>query len=119
MEATEFEARKEELVEECSVAPHIFDRVMPRLERFMEPFVDSLVRREQVEHAGTFVRGLLSDLKDKNAESIAYRFGQERMPLQWFIGVSPWDDAPLRDELARQVGDQLGEADGVIVRSGD
>ncbi len=115
MEATEFEARKEELVEECSVAPQVVDGVMPRLERFMEPFVDSLVRREQVEHAGTFVRGLLSDLKDKNAESIAYRFGQERMPLQWFIGVSPWDDAPLRDELARQVGDQLGEADGVIV----
>ncbi len=115
MEATEFEARKEELVDECSVAPQVVDGVMPRLERFMEPFVDSLVRREQVEHAGTFVRGLLSDLKDKNAESIAYRFGQERMPLQWFIGVSPWDDAPLRDELARQVGDQLGEADGVIV----
>ena len=55
--------------------------------------LDSLVRREQVEHAGVFVRGLLSDLEHKNAESIAYRFGQQRMPLQWFIGVSPWDDA--------------------------
>ena len=115
MEAKEFEARKEELVNECDVAPHVFQRVMPRLERFMEPFIDSLVRREQVEHAGTFVRGLLSDLEHKNAESIAYRFGQERMPLQWFIGVSPWDDAPLRDELVSQVGEQLGEANGVIV----
>jgi SRSO17 transposase len=115
MDAKEFEARKEELVDECSVAPKIFDRVMPRLERFMEPFIDSLVRREQVEHAGTFVQGLLSDLGHKNAESIAYRFGQERMSLQWFIGVSSWDDAPLRNELVRQVGEQLGEADGVIV----
>ena len=115
MEAKEFEARKEELVNECDVAPQVWDRVMPRLERFMEPFVDSLVRREQMEHAGTFVRGLLSDLEHKNAESIAYRFGQERMPLQWFIGTSPWDDAPLRDELVRQVGEQLGENDGVIV----
>ena len=53
-------------------------RVMPRLERFMEPFVDRLIRREQIEHAGMFVRGLLSDLEHKNAESIAYRFGQER-----------------------------------------
>jgi len=115
MEAKEFEARKEELLNECDVAPQVFERVMPRLERFMEPFVDNLVRREQVEHAGTFVQGLLSDLEHKNAESIAYRFGQERMPLQWFIGVSPWDDAPLRDELVSQVGEQLGEADGVIV----
>ncbi len=115
MDATEFETRKEELLDECDVAAQVFARVMPRLERFMEPFVDSLIRREQIEHANTFVQGLLSDLKHKNAESIAYRFGQERMPLQWFLGVSPWDDKPLRDELVRQVGKQLGEADGVIV----
>jgi SRSO17 transposase len=37
------------------------------------------------------------------------------MPLQWFLGVSPWDDEPLRDELVRQVGEQLGEEQGVIV----
>ena len=115
MDATEFEARKEELLDECEVAAQVFDRVVPRLERFMSPFVDSLVRREQIEHANTFVQGLLSDLEHKNAESIAYRFGQERMPLQWFVGVSTWDDRPLRDELVRQVGEQLGEDDGVIV----
>ena len=115
MDATKFEDRKEELLNECELAPQVFQRVMTRLERFMKPFVDCLVRREQVEHAGMFVRGLLSDLRHKNAESIAYRFGQERMPLQWFIGMSPWDDEPLRDELARQVGKQLGQTDGVIV----
>ena len=115
MEAKEFEARKGELVGECCMAPQVLDRVIPRLERFMKPFVDNLVRREQIEYAGTFVRGLLSDLEHKNSESIAYRFEQERMPLQWFIGVSPWNDAPLRDELVSQVGRQLGENDGVIV----
>jgi SRSO17 transposase len=114
MEA-EYEVRKEQLLEECAVAPQVFDRVMPRLERFMEPFVESLARREQVEHAHTFVQGLLSDLDHKNVESIAYRFGQERMPLQWFVGVSDWDDEPLRDQLVRQVGEQLGKDDGVIV----
>jgi SRSO17 transposase len=114
MEA-EFEARKQELLEECTVAPQVIDRVLPRLERFMEPFVEPLVRREQQEHAHTFEQGLLSDLKHKNVESIAYRFGQDRMPLQWFVGVSDWDHEPLRDELVRQVGEQLGEKDGVIV----
>ena len=115
MDALEFDVRREELLDECEVAPQVFDRVLPRLERFMEPFVDSLVRREQVEHANTVVQGLLSDLEHKNAESIAYRFGEERMPLQWFLGTSGWNDEPLRDELVHQVGDQLGEEDGVIV----
>ncbi|OGG48433.1 MAG: hypothetical protein A3F84_14705 [Candidatus Handelsmanbacteria bacterium RIFCSPLOWO2_12_FULL_64_10] len=89
-----YEARKRALLDECSIAPEIFDEVMPRLEQFMEPFVESLIRTEQVAHARIFVQGLLSDLDHKNAESIAYRFGQDRMPLQWFLGVSPWDAAP-------------------------
>ena len=114
MEAT-YEVRKEELLDECTVAPQVFDQVMPRLERFMKPFVASLARKEQVDHASTFVQGLLSDLEHKNVESIAYRFGQGRMPLQWFVGVSSWDHEPLRDELVRQVGERLGETDGVIV----
>jgi SRSO17 transposase len=114
MEA-KYEVRKEELLNECTVAPQVFDRVLPRLERFMEPYVASLVRSEQVEHARTFVQGLLSDLDHKNVESIAYRFGQERMPLQWFIGMSDWDDEPLREQLVRQVGQQLGRDDGILV----
>ena len=110
-----FEKRKQELLDECKIAPEVFDRVMPRLERFMDPFVDCFVRSEQVAHAQTFVQGLLSDLEHKNAESIAYRFGQERMPLQWFLGMSDWDHEPLRDELVRQVGQTLGDDDGVLV----
>jgi len=114
MEA-KYETRKQELLDECTVAPQIFDRVMPRLERFMDPFVESLARKEQYEHATTFVQGLLSDLEHKNVESIAYLFGQERMPLQGFIGQSSWDHEPFRDELIRQVGEQLGDDSGVIV----
>jgi SRSO17 transposase len=114
MEA-KYEARKRELMDECKLAPQVFERVMPRLEAFMSPFVANLVRHEQIEHAHTFVQGLLSDLDHKNVESIAYRFGQQRMPLQWFIGVSEWDFEPLRDELVEQVGKALGEENGVIV----
>ena len=115
MEADEFEVRKQELISECTVPPQVFERVMPRLEQFMAPFVERLFRKEQVEHANMFVQGLLSSLERKNAESIAYLFGQERMPLQHFLGISEWDDKPLREELARQIGQQLGEAGGVIV----
>ena len=110
-----YKARKRALLDECNVALEIFDAVRPRLEHFMEPFVESLIRTEQVAHARMFVHGLLSDLDPKNAESMAYRFGQDRMPLQWFLGVSPWDHAPLRDERVRQVGETLGDAEGVLV----
>jgi SRSO17 transposase len=109
------EARKRELLDECRVSPKVFDGVETRLENFMQGFVATLCRREQVEHATMFVSGLLSDLDHKNVESIAYRFGQDRLPLQWFIGFSAWDDRPLRTELARQIGAELGEADGVLV----
>lgn len=111
----EFQARKAAMLEECQLAPQVFADVSPRLEQFMEPFVESLARKEQVGHALTFVRGLLSDLDHRNTESIAYRFGQQRMPLQWFVGVSKWDDQPLREELTRQIGRDLGDADGVLV----
>ena len=33
-----FERRKQELLDECTVEPQVFARVMPRLERFMRPF---------------------------------------------------------------------------------
>ena len=112
---TDFEKRKEELLAECEVKPELFDKVLPRLNEFMVPFVESFSRIELVGHAETFVSGLLSDLESKNAESIAYRHGQERMPLQWFLGVSKWDHKPLNDELVQQVEKALGDKDGVLV----
>lgn len=110
-----FERRKVELLKECQVSADLFARVQPRLEKFMEPYVASFCRSEQRGHARTFVQGLLSDLERKNVESIAYRFGQERLPLQWFVGYSEWDDRPLRQELVRQVGAELGDPQGVLV----
>lgn len=110
-----YEVRKQELLDECKVGPEIFAELTARLETFMAPFLESFCRRELHGHTRTYLRGLLSDLDHKNVESIAYRFGQDRLPLQRFIGWAEWDDAPLRTELVRQLGEQLGEADGVIV----
>ena len=112
---TGFATRRKELLAECGVKPELFDKVLPRLEEFMVPFVESFSRTELVGHAGTFVSGLLSDLESKNAESIAYRHGQERMPLQWFLGVSKWDHKPLNNELVKQVETAIGDKDGVLV----
>jgi len=110
-----FDVRKERLLEECRVYPGVFRGMLQRLERFVEPFADCLCRQEQWSHARTYVGGLFSDLKYKNTESIAYRHDQDRKGLQHFIGDSQWDHRPLLNELARQVGQHFGQADGVLV----
>src|SRR2546421_1198369 len=110
-----FAARREQLLADAEVDPRIPRGVLPRLERFLDPFVGRLQRREQESHAHTYVAGLVSDLAYKNVESIAYLYDQEREPLQQFIGQSPWDHQPWLTELARQVGQQLGSPGGVLV----
>src|SRR6266849_10906568 len=107
--------RKAQLLEECQVAPEVFEQVMPRLRAFLAPCVDTLQGQAPRAHAQTSVRGLLSDVERKNVESIADHCGQDRLGLQGFIGWDDWDDAPLRHTLRSPVGQHLGQADGVLV----
>jgi SRSO17 transposase len=110
-----FEARKQEILDEAQIKPELVNGMLKRLEQFAEPFIDSLGRREAKQNARVYLSGLLSDLERKNVESIAYRHDQDRRGLQRFIGLAPWPHQPLLEELAQQVGGQIGEKDGVIV----
>ncbi len=112
---TRYAIRKSQLLDECQVAPAIFEQVIPRLYTFMEPFVTIFQGQAAAQHAKTSICGLLSDIERKNIESIAYRFGQSRLPLQGFIGWDAWDDEPLRQALRRQVKTHVGQGDGVLV----
>lgn len=110
-----FTLRKAAMLAECEVSPQVFAGVEERLAKFVEPFGRLLKQAAQRSHAADYVSGLLSDLERKNVESIAYRHDQDRDRLQHFMGCAAWDHAPLMRELARQVGAELGEDDGVIV----
>jgi SRSO17 transposase len=110
-----FAARRDQLFADAEVHPCILRGVLPRLERFLDPFVEVLQRSEQGQHARHYVAGLLSNLEYKNVESIAYLHNQEREPLQQFIGQSPWEHPPWLTELTRQVGQELASPDGVLV----
>jgi SRSO17 transposase len=110
-----FAARRDQLLADTEVDPQLLRGVLPRLERFLDPFVESLQRSEQGLHARHYVAGLLSHLEYKNVESIAYLHDEPREPLQQFIGQAPWDYQPLLTELATQVGQQVGSPDGVLV----
>jgi SRSO17 transposase len=110
-----YRLRKQQLLDECEVPPEVFQGGLERLAEFARPFVECLRRREQRDHARTYLAGLVSDLRHKTAESIAYRHGQERHGLQHFVGSSTWGTRPLVRELAGQVGREIGAPDGVIV----
>jgi SRSO17 transposase len=110
-----FQARLDELLDDAEVSPGLLRGLLPRLQTFLEPFVRSLCCREQRTNAHHYVSGLLSDLKSKDAESIAYLHDRERQGLQKFIGQASWDHSPLVAELARQVGQTLGGPGGVLV----
>jgi SRSO17 transposase len=110
-----FEARKQAILKETDIQPQVVRGMVKRLELFVKPFAASLGRPEPKVNAQTYISGLLSDLERKNVESIAYRYDRDRRALQRFIGFSPWNHQPLQQELARQVGTEIGEEDGVIV----
>lgn len=110
-----FTVRLEELRSDAQVHPCVVNGLLPRLEQFLEPFVQRLQRSEQRQNAQRYVAGLMSDLEAKNAEAIAYLHDQDRQPLQNFIGQSPWDHRPLLSVLGEQVASQLGAGDAVLV----
>jgi SRSO17 transposase len=110
-----FRTRLDELRRGARVPPGLLRGLAPRLDTFLRPFVAALAREEQRGNAGQYVRGLLSNLGAKTAEAIAYLHDRDRQGLQKFIGQAGWDHEPLLAELARQVGAELGEPDGVLV----
>jgi SRSO17 transposase len=110
-----FEVRLQELLDDAVLQPGVTRGMLERLERFVEPFAGVLRSAEQGRHAWEYMAGLFSDVKRKNAETIAYFHDQDRQAMQKFIGQAPWDHRPLIGELARQIGAELGEPDGVVV----
>jgi len=110
-----FAVRYEELMKEAEVKPETLEGVLGRLKEFVRPFAGSLTPLAQRDHLEEYVAGLVSNVKRKNIETIAYLHEQDRQPLQKFIGQKPWRWQPLIGELARQIGAALGEADGVLV----
>ncbi len=110
-----YEVRLEQMLAQAEVSPELMRDLLKRLETFAEPFAKSLAMPEQRRHAAEYMTGLLSKLERKTGEAIAYLHDQERQALQKFVGFVPWDHKPLLDTLARQVGDDLGAPDAVIV----
>ncbi len=101
-----FDARLSAMLAQAEVPPELIDGFLARLETFVQPFAASLREPEQQRHTIEYLTGLLSKLKHKTGEGIAYLLDQQRQGLQKFIGQVPWDDRPLLTTLATQVGNE-------------
>jgi len=110
-----YELRLVQMLAQAEVAPELMRGLLERLKTFVEPFAMSLDQPEQRRHAAEYMTGLLSKLPRKSGEAIAYLHDHRRQGLQNFVGQVPWDDQPLLATLARQVGQEIGEPDAVIV----
>ena len=105
-----FRVRYEELMEDAEVKPEALKGTLERLTKFVQPFAATLGNAAQRDHVEEYVAGLVSNVKRKNIESIAYLHEQDRQPLQKFIGQNPWPWQPMLGELARQVGAGVGRS---------
>ena len=103
---------------DCEVQASTLAPVLERLCAFLVRYVPHFSRREQREHATTYVEGLLSDLERKSIEPIATRNEQYRRPLQHFVGAGRWTDERLQDELRRHVTEEIGDPRGVLAIDG-
>ena len=85
-----FDTRLQEMLAQAQVSPEVIKGLLSRLETFVLPFTAALAESEQRRHTVEYLTGLLSKLKHKTGEGIAYLHDQERQGLQKFIGLVPW-----------------------------
>ena len=101
------------------MTPDDLRRALPVLDSFVERFAPLLGQDSRSARAHAYLRGLLLDNGDnKTAEAIALKVHGDTAQVrstQVFLADSPWEDAPLRDELATWVAAELGSPAGVIV----
>jgi len=89
------------ILEGCMVTPEVYQGILARFEQFAAPFINHLHQRTHRQKAIAYMKGLMSDAERKNVESIAYYHGEDRQPLQKFIGQVEWDDNIILDKLGR------------------
>ena len=110
-----FSLRLQELLEGAVCGPEVTAGIRDHLVEFLKPYIAGYDVTAQKTHMHEYVQGLISKLARKTGEGIAYFHDHGRQGLQKFIGLASWDHAPLLQTLAKQVGERIGQANGVIV----
>jgi SRSO17 transposase len=101
------------------MTPADLRQALPLFDAFVERFAPLLGDDARTDRAHAYLRGLLLDNDDnKTAEAIAlkvYADPSQVRSTQVFLSQSPWDDAPVRQELLRWIAAELGSDEGVLI----
>jgi SRSO17 transposase len=81
----------------------------------MQRFEQAFRRVEQIVRSKAYVHGLLGTAVRKNVEQMALGPGENVRNLQYFAGQSPWEAEPVIAVHQQNVGETLGEKDGVAL----
>jgi SRSO17 transposase len=106
------------LLEDAALTAAAVRSCAERLEAFLGRYLPRFYRAEHRDHARTILRGKLSGLERKTTEPIAAQAGQQRRPLQLFVGAGGWEDQAVLAEMRAQVREEIGHADAVWVLDG-
>jgi SRSO17 transposase len=105
----------QELLDDASLTPQTVRGCADRLTRFLTRYLPLFYRQEQRDHLRLAIEGRLSGLERKTSEPIAREAAVPRRALQRFVGAGDWDDQAAMAELRGQVGEELGDANGVLI----
>ncbi len=94
------------------------EELAEQLLEFMKPYRERVGWVSRKRHLDAFVAGLVGSSERKSVQPIAHAQGVDRRQLQHFVGVSVWDHLPLLDRLHDEVGQELGDPEGVLVVDG-
>ena len=106
------------LLEDARLSASSVRACSAHLSAFLQRYLPCFYREEQRTLAEVIIKGKLSGLQRKTSEPIAYQAGRERKPVQHFVGAGLWDDEAVMAEIRTDVGEQLGDADGVLIVDG-
>jgi SRSO17 transposase len=106
------------LLNDAQLHPATVRGCQERLTPFLQRYLPHFYRIEQREHARVVIEGKLSGLERKTSEPIARRAGENRKPIQVFVGAGAWDDEAVMGELRVHVGEEIGDAEGILIVDG-
>jgi SRSO17 transposase len=103
-------------------ASELAERLLPELEAYHQVYSPLFQRREQREQSLRYLQGLLSTSPNKSSECMVLHMSGNQpntiRALQQFIGQGAWDDAAILAQHWREVAQDLGEEEGVLILDG-
>jgi SRSO17 transposase len=100
---------------QCNLSPKDVECFLEELMKYMQLFEPAFQRVEQIRRSRAYLHGLLGNAVRKNVEQMALGLGEKVRSLQYFAGQSSWEAEPVIDIHQRNMGETLGEEDGVAL----